>query len=80
MILWITRNYAKGYTSEEKEYLKRHPEDKIHYTELCLFEGRKPVYDPIRNQWFGHNPYTMENNMFPEVEEGRCIKFETKEI
>jgi len=80
MVLWITRNYAAGWTREDVEYLKRHPEDRIHYTELCILEGRKPIYDSIRNQWLGHNPYSIDNNMYPEVGEGKCIRFESKEI
>ena len=72
MKLWIARDYSI-IPDDMEHYIERHPEDEIKYAKLHIF------YDtPMWNGKAWHCAREMcevENYMFPEIEMGQCVEF-----
>ena len=76
MKLWIARDNAQ-IPEDMEHYIERHPEDEIRYAKLHIF------YDEPK--WNGKSwecareMCEVKNYMFPEVEIGQCVEFQSVE-
>ena len=77
MKLWIARDNSM-VPEDMEHYIERHPEDEIKYAKLHIFYD-KPRWDG--KSWVcAREACEVKNYMFPEIEIGECVEFNSENI
>lgn len=79
MKLWIARDRAI-IPDDMEHFIERHPEDEIRFARLHIFYDT-PQWDSNKGVWTcARKMCNVKNYMFPEIEIGQCVEFNSSHI